>query len=399
MMETLINRRIFAAWLGLVALTSVIANHAFAEETLKIALVLPLTGPFTSTGKQILNGARLYMQQHGDTVAGRKIDLVVRDDAGVADQTKRIVQELLVQAKVEIVAGFGLTPTAFAAAPLATEAKVPMIVMGAATSSVTQKSPFIVRTSFAQGQSPAVLARWVATHGIKTIATLVSDFAPGHESEAVFTKNFELNGGKVIASIQIPLQNPDFAPFLQRAIDAKPEGLFVFVPAGQSVTPIRQFVERGLNKSGIQLFGAGDITDDEFLDAMGDSVLGVITAYHYSAAHPSALNKAYTTEMLKLNNGVRANFFSVGGYDGMHLVYAALEKTTGSSDGTALVDAMKGMSWESPRGPITIDPATRDIVQNIYIRKVERVDGALYNEEFEMTPAVKDPMKAEASTR
>ena len=275
--------------LGFLALASTIPSYAFAAETVKIGLVLPLTGPFTSTGKQILNGARLYVQQHGETVGNKTVELVVRDDTGVADSTKRIVQELLVGDRVAVLAGFGLTPLAFAAAPLATEAKVPMIVMGAATSSVTEKSPYVARTSFAQGQSPSVLAGWIAAQGIKTVVTIVSDFAPGYDSEGVFKEAFERGGGKVIDSIRAPVQSPDFAPFLQRARDAKPDALFVFVPAGQSGALIRQFVERGLDKSGIRLFGAGDITDDEFLNSMGDAVLGVVTAYHYSAAHPSPL--------------------------------------------------------------------------------------------------------------
>ena len=379
--------------LGFLALASTIPSYAFAAETVKIGLVLPLTGPFTSTGKRILNGARLYVQQHGETVGNKTVELVVRDDTGVADSTKRIVQELLVGDRVAVLARFGLTPLAFAAAPLATEAKVPMIVMGAATSSVTEKSPYVARTSFAQGQSPSVLAGWIAAQGIKTVVTIVSDFAPGYDSEGVFKEAFERGGGKVIDSIRAPVQSPDFAPFLQRARDAKPDALFVFVPAGQSGALIRQFVERGLDKSGIRLFGAGDITDDEFLNSMGDAVLGVVTAYHYSAAHPSPLNQTFTAEMLKLSNGVRANFFGVSGYDGMHLIYDALTKTDGKTDGDALIGAMKGMAWESPRGPISIDPDTRDVVQNIYLRKVERLNGQLWNTEFATYPAVKDPIK------
>jgi branched-chain amino acid transport system substrate-binding protein len=337
---------------------------------------------------------RLYVQEHGTTVAGKKVELFVRDDAAVPDQTKRIVQELIVNEKVNVIAGFGLTPLALAAAPLATQAKLPMVVTAAATSVVTERSPYIVRTSFAQAQPVVVLADWEAKHGAKTAVTLVSDFAPGNDSETYFRERFTQAGGKIIESLRVPLLNPDFAPFLQRARDASPDGLFVFVPAGQAATLAKQFIERGLDKSGIKLFGAGDITDDDVLNNMGDSILGVVTAYFYSAAHPSERNRVFVNGIRQANNGMRANFFAVSGYDGMHLIYQALERTGASVDGEVVVAAMKGMAWESPRGPISIDPETRDIIQNIYLRRVEKVNGELYNVEFETVEAVKDPVKA-----
>jgi branched-chain amino acid transport system substrate-binding protein len=382
----------------LTALAAIAAFHfcgplASAEDTVKVGIVLPLTGPFTSTGKQILSGARLYLQENGDQVSGKKIELIVKDDANVADQTKRLTRELIVSDKVSVLAGYGLTPLAFTAAPIATTAQVPMIVMGAATSSITEKSPFIVRTSFPQGASPYILAGWMTKNGIKTAVTLVSDFAPGYDSEVVFSSTFQAAGGKMLDRIRVPVQSPDFAPFLQKARDASPEGLFVFIPAGQAATMFRQFVERGLDKSGIRLFGAGDVTDDDVLDSIGDTVIGTITAHQYSAFHGSAANTAYREQFLKLT-GTRPNFFSVGGYDGMHLIKTAMQRTTGNVAGLALIEAMKGMAWESPRGPIAIDPDTRDIVQNIYIRKVEKIDGQLWNVEHETFHQVKDPLKA-----
>jgi branched-chain amino acid transport system substrate-binding protein len=385
--------RVLVVLLSLIAAFQSVVRSAAAEDTIKVGIVLPLTGPFTSTGKQILSGAQLFLQQNGERVAGKKIELIVKDDAAAADQTKRLTQELIVNDKVNVLAGYGLTPLAFAAAPIATSAQLPMIVMGAATSSVTEKSPFIVRTSFPQGASPYILAGWMAKNGIKTAVTLVSDFAPGYDSEAVFSSAFQAAGGKVLDKIRVPVQNPDFAPFLQKARDAAPQGLFVFIPAGQAATMFRQFVERGLDKSGIRLFGAGDVTDDDVLNSIGDAAIGTITAHQYSAYHNSPENVAYREEFLKLA-GTRPNFFSVGGYDGMHLVKAALERTSGNSAGPVLIDAMKGMAWESPRGPIAIDPETRDIVQNIYIRKVEKIDGQLWNVEFETLERVKDPVKA-----
>jgi branched-chain amino acid transport system substrate-binding protein len=384
-MRSSIAASIFAALL--------MCGSAHAQDTLKIGIVLPLSGPFTSTGKQILTGARLSLDQNGATFGGKKLELIVKDDGAVADQSKRIVQELITREKVGIVAGFGLTPLAFAAAPLATQGKVPMIVMGAATSSVTERSPFIIRTSFAQAQAPVVLADWIARNGAKKVVTMVSDFAPGHDSETAFRERFVRAGGQIVESVRVPLQNPDFAPFLQRTRDASPDAIFVFVPAGQSAALMKQFAERGMADAGIKLYGAGDITDDEVLDSMGDVTLGVITAHHYSADHQSEKNKEFVAAFKKAG-GMRPNFFSVGGYDGMHVIAEALKQTNGSVDAEKFVSAARGMRWESPRGPMSIDPDTRDVIHSIYLRKVERRDNELYNVEFETVPDVKDPVKA-----
>jgi branched-chain amino acid transport system substrate-binding protein len=239
-----------------------------------------------------------------------------------------------------------------------------------------------------------IIADWEAKHGLKKVATLVSDFAPGHDSETYFKERFTQAGGEVVLSLRVPLLNPDFAPFLQRVRDAAPEGVFVFVPAGQAATLMRQFVERGLTSSGIRLFGAGDITDDDLLDSMGDAALGIETAYFYSAAHPSEKNKTFVEGVKRANNDMRANFFGVSGYDGMHLIHEAVKKTDGKTDGESFIGAVKGMTWESPRGPMTIDPETRDVINNIYLRRVEKVNGELWNVEFATVENVKDPVKA-----
>jgi len=333
------------------------------------------------------------MMQNGTTVAGKKIELIVKDDTGTPDVTRRIAQELLVNDKVSVISGFGLTPLAMATAPLATQAKTPMVVMAAGTSIITDASPYIVRTSFTLPQSSATMAEWANKNGIKKVVTLVSDYAPGHDSERSFSEEFIRGGGKVELALRAPLANPDFAAFLQRVKDANPEALYVFVPSGAGSVLMKQFVERGLDKSGIKLIGPGDVTDDDILNGFGDAAIGTITTHLYSAAHPSAKNKAYV-EAFTAATKMRPNFMSVGGYDGMHLIYEALKKTGGDADGTKLVEAMKGMAWESPRGPISIDPATREIVQNIYVRKVERVGAELYNVEFATFEAVKDPGKA-----
>ena len=386
------SRRRFLQGGAAAAVAGWLPRSAFAADPIKVGLILPMTGPFASTGRQTQAGVRLYMQKNGDTVAGRKIELIVKDDTGLAPETtKRIAQDLIVQEKVSIIAGFGLTPLALATAPLATEAKVPMIVMCAGTSIIPQRSPFIVRTGFTLPQNTAPIADWAAKNKIKKVVTLVTDYAPGLESEKVFLKRFGDAGGTISESIRTPLQNPDFAPFLQRAKDARPDALFVFVPSGQGTAVLKQFAERGLKEAGISLIGPGDVLDDDILEAIGPPALGMITSHHYSAAHPSPENKAYIDAFMKANNGMRPNFMSVGGYDGMHPIYEALKKTGGATDGEKLVESMKGMAWTSPRGPMSIDPATRDVVQNVYIRKCELVDGKLFNVEFDKVENFKDP--------
>ena len=386
------SRRRFLQGGAAAAVAGWLPRSAFAADPIKVGLILPMTGPFASTGRQTQAGVRLYMQKNGDSVAGRKIELIVKDDTGLAPETtKRIAQDLIVQEKVSIIAGFGLTPLALATAPLATEAKLPMIVMCAGTSIIPQRSPFIVRTGFTLPQNTAPIADWAAKNKIKKVVTLVTDYAPGLESEKVFLKRFGDAGGTISESIRTPLQNPDFAPFLQRAKDARPDALFVFVPSGQGTAVLKQFAERGLKEAGISLIGPGDVLDDDILEAIGPPALGMITSHHYSAAHPSPENKAYIDAFMKANNGMRPNFMSVGGYDGMHPIYEALKKTGGATDGEKLVESMKGMAWTSPRGPMSIDPATRDVVQNVYIRKCELVDGKLFNVEFDKVENFKDP--------
>jgi len=375
---------------GMAAIST--TKFAFGADPLKIGLILPLTGPFASTGKQIEAACRLYIARNGDTVAGRKVELIVKDDTGLAPETtKRIAQELIVQNGVNILAGFGLTPLALATAPVATEAKIPMIVMAAATSIIPSRSPFIVRSGFALPQVTAPMADWAAKNKIKRVVTMVTDFGPGVDAEKTFVKRFTEAGGTVVESLRTPLRSPDYGPFLQRVKDAKPDALFVFVPSGEGTAVMKQFADRGLAAAGIALIGTGDVVDDDILDTIGAPALGVVTSFHYSAAHPSPENKAYVEAFMKANNGMRPNFHSLGGYDGMHLIYEAEKKTNGTNDGEKLVAAMKGMTWMSPRGQMTIDPATRDVIQTVYIRKVEMKDGHYWSIEFDKVDNVKDP--------
>ena len=369
-----------------------VATASAADGTVRIGLIVPMTGGQASTGKQLDNAVKLYMQQHGDTVAGKKIEVILKDDSANPENTKRIAQELITNDKVDIIAGFGITPAALAVAPLATQAKVPEIVMLAGTSIITERSPYIVRTSFTLAQSSTIIGDWAAKNGIKKVATLTSDYAPGNDALNFFKEHFTAGGGEIVEEVKVPLANPDFAPFLQRMRDSKPDAMFVFVPGGQGGNFMKQFSERGLDKSGIKVIGPGDVMDDDLLNGMGDAALGTVTAHMYSAAHPSQTNKDFVAAYKKAFSS-RPGFVAVGGYDGIHMIYEALKKTGGKADGDSLVAAMKGMAWESPRGPISIDPETRDIVQDIYIRKVEKVGGELYNVEFQTFDAVKDPGK------
>ena len=389
------RKRTFLAASAIGALALAASSGVMAQaNTFKIGLILPMTGPQASTGRQIEAAARLYMAQNGETVAGKKIQLIVKDDVATPDITKRIAQDLVVNDKINVLAGFGVTPAALAVAPIATQSKTPLVVMAAATSIITEASPFIVRTSFTIPQSAVAMADWAPKNGIKKVVTLVSDYGPGIDAEKFFKDRFTFNGGQVVESLRVPLRGPDFAPFLQKVRDIKPDALFVFVPSGAGAAVMKQFLERGMDKAGIKLIGTGDLTDDDQLNDMGDGALGVVTSHHYSTFHPSALNKKFVEAFEKANKGMRPNFMAVGGYDGMRVIYEALRASKGQGGGEALLAAMKGQIFESPRGPIFIDAQTRDVVHNMYLRKVERKDGQLFNVEFDVIKDMKDPGKS-----
>src|SRR5580700_6326797 len=374
-----------------IAATALGVAGASAQDVVKIGIVAPMTGTSGAVGREISAAANLYIAQHGDMVAGKKIELIIRDDASVPDNAKRIAQEMVVNDHVAFL-GACLTPSAMSMAPISAEGKIPAVVMVSGTSVVTERSPYYVRTSFTLGQQSGIIADWAIKDGGKKAVSVLSDWAPGAEAGKVFEANFTKGGGQILDTLKVPLANADFAPFLQRAADLHPDTLFVFVPAGQAGTFARQFAERGLDKSGIKIIGPGDVVDDNDLPTTGDAMLGVVTAGFYSAAHPSAVNKDYVAAYKKAT-GHRANFISVGGYDGMHLIYQALGKTGGKIDADTVIEAMKGMKWESPRGPTSIDPRTRDIVQDVYIRKVEKVNGEPWAVEFATFEAIKDPLK------
>jgi len=389
----MINKNIMA-WVATTVLA--LSGGGVAAQPVKIGVVAEFSGPFADYGTQIVNGMKTYLKQNGDTFGGRKIEIIQRDTTGAApDIAKRLAQELITRDNVDILAGFGLTPNALAVAPIDAEAKKPMVIMNAATSIITTKSPYIVRVSHTLPQDTQPIAQWAFKNGIKRAYTLVSDYGPGIDAEGAFVKAFKAAGGQVLDSVRTPLQNPDFAPYLQRIKDSKPDAVFVFLPPGsQTIAFIKGYEERGLKQAGVKLIGTGDLTDDGVLQAMGEPTLGLITSFHYSASHDSPENKAFVKAYAEVNGTkYRPNFMACAGYDGMAAIAEALKKTGGSVDPDKFLAALKGMKLMSPRGPITIDPETRDIVQTVYIRKVEKVNGELYNMEFDKFPDVKDPGK------
>ena len=373
-----------------------VAFPVFAQQPIKVGVIAPFTGPFADYGKQFEAGAKAFQKLRGDTVAGRKIQLIFKDTGGPSPEVaKRLAQELVVQENVDFLAGFGLTPEALAVADVATQGKKPMVIFNAATSIITTKSPYVTRTSMTLPQISAPLGGWAAKNGIKKVITLVADYGPGNDAEAAFKKSFTAAGGQVVESIRTPLQNPDFAPFIQRVKDAKPDAVFIFVPAGQqSIAVMKAYTERGLAQAGIKAIATGDVTDDHVLNAMGDAALGLVTTFHYSAAHDSPENKAFLQAYKQVApDSGRANFMTVGAFDGMALIYDIVAKLDGKIDADKAMEIVKGWKAQSPRGPISIDPQTRDIVQTIYVRRVEKRDGELWNVEFDKIDNVSDPGK------
>ena len=381
----------FAA--SLAAAVLAFAGAAQAQDTIKIGLIMAYSGQFADTATQMDNGIKLFVKQHGDMVAGKKIEFVRKDTGGPnPDVAKRLAQELVVRDKVDILAGFTLTPEALGAADVSAEAKKLLVVMNAATSIITTKSPYIARTSLTIPQLEHPFGQWAFKSGIKKVYTMVSDYGPGIDAETWFQRGFKEAGGEVVGSVRMPVANPDFSAFVQRAKDLNPEAIFIFIPGGaQPIAITKAFQERGFPAD--KILGQGEITmDDNALKSMGDAAVGIRTVFHYGWEHKSAANEAFV-KAYRAEFNRSPDVFSIGAWDGMHLIYEALKKTGGKADGDSLITAAKGMKWQSPRGPISIDPDTRDVVQNVYVRKVEKVGGGAQNVEIDTIPNVKDPAK------
>jgi branched-chain amino acid transport system substrate-binding protein len=381
---------------SLVAAALAAAFPVHAQQTIKIGMINVLSGQFADAGAQLDNGVKTYMKQHGDTVAGRKIEIIRKDVGGPApDVAKRLAQELVVRDRVDLLAGFLLTPNAMAAGDVSAEAKKFMVVMNAATSVIITKSPYMIRTSVTLPQVMETFGTWAATKGgLKQNYTMVTDYGPGHDAEAAFQSAFKAAGGTIVGSVRFPVANPDFSAFVQRAKDLGPQSIYIFIPGGAQPAALgKAFAERGVDLNKTKILGSGETTAEQALKVMGDAGLGIISAWHYDYKSGAPLN----AEFVKLFNemhGRNPDFFSIGGYDGMHAIYEALKKTGGNTDGDALIAAAKGLKWNSPRGPMSIDPDTRDVVQTIYIRRVEKAGGELVNVVFDKIENVKDPTRA-----
>ena len=393
---TRIRLKMNGAMLAIVcAVIALGAAQAQAADTIKVGVLVPLTGTFADSARQITNGIKTYMKMHGDTVAGKKIELVVKDVTGPApDVAKRLAMDLVVKDKVDFIAGFSLTPNALAVAPVATQAKTPMIIMNAATSIITTKSPYVARLSCTLAQITEPLAQYAHKTGIRKAVTVVTDYGPGHDSERAFKRAFTALGGEVTGELRMPLKSPDFSPFVRRIKDGKPEAIYLFTPAGEAAIGfLKAFYENGLDKAGIKLLTTGDVLDDGVIQALGDKALGVITTTNYSVTHKSPENQAYLAAYRQIDPKTQPNGHAMGGYDGMAAIYAVVKQLNGNVDGDKAMQVLKGLKLTSPRGPIQIDPETRDIIQNVYVSEVKKVNGRLHSYEFQTYPAVKDTGK------
>lgn len=364
-------------------LLSPVAN-AQAQDPIRIGVIAALTGPFANTGKPFEDGIRTFLHEHGDTVAGRKLEIIYRDDGGTkAETSKRAAQELISRYKVSFLIGFSLTPSALAVAPIATQGKTPMIVMNAVTTGITAKSPYMLRTAMTMHQMTEPFGAWTARNKIGKVYTLVSDYSTGIDAETKFIKGFTAAGGtKVLGSARVPLANPDYSPFVQRIKDEKPDAVFFFAPGSDDgIGALKAFHEKGLGKAGIKFLGAGDMTSEvPGLGSLGDRSLGAITVLNYALTLENRANQNFLKAYAAANpSRPPANFITVAAYDTMGMIAETVRKLKGNVTGEEAVKTLAGMTWDSPRGPISIDRETRDIVQNVYIREVRRVNGQLVN--------------------
>ncbi len=355
-----------------------------AAQTVKVGIVGPFSGPFAHYGTLFRNGAEAYIAAKGGRLAGKDVELIYRDTGGPnPGQTKALVQELIVKDKVDYLGGFVFTPNAFAVAPLIQQSQTPTVIFNAATSAITDKSEFFVRTSYTLWQVTVPLAQWAAKNDIKKVTTAVTDYGPGIDAETAWKSEFTKQGGTVVESIRMPIATTDFAPFVQRIKASGAQAVYTFLPGGPpNLGFVKAYNENGLAKAGVQFFGTAEM--DEFdLQKFGDSALGLTTAFHYSAAHDSAANQAFVAALKKRDANAIANYASVGAWDGMHVIHKMIEATGGKKDGLKALAAARALQWESPRGPVRIDPKTRHIVQNVYLRKVEKAGGMLVNKEVQ----------------
>ena len=370
-------------FLGLCAALALAGASGAEADTIKVGIVAPFSGPFAIYGKQFKEGLEVFVKDYGTKAGAHDVEFVYKDSTGPnPDVSKQVTQELLIKDGVKYLGGYVFTPNALAVAPLITQSQTPTVIFNAATSVITKKSPFFVRTSFTLPQNSGPMADWAIANGIKTVVTAVTDYGPGVDAEKTFIKEFEAKGGKIVDKIRMPIKTTDFAPFMQRIKSDAPNALFVFIPAGPTAFSFtKSYSDNGLKAAGIQFLGTGDVDDETTLQALGDAAIGIKTAYPYSAAHKSALNDKLIAELAALHPGSKANFATVDAYDGAYVLYKMI--AAAGTDGDAAIKAAKGLKWESARGPVSIDPNNRSITENIYIREVAKnAKGELENKEI-----------------
>ena len=384
----------------LAAIAAVALGGAAYADTIKVGVIGPFSGPFALQGKNFKAGIDAYMAMNGKKVGNDEVEVIYRD-VPQADpaQSKALAQELVVKEHVQYLAGFYFTPDAMAVTPILKQANVPMVIFNAATSAITTKSPLVVRTSFTTWQTSTPIAKVAYDAGVKKVISVVSDYGPGVDAENAFKAGFEKQGGQVVEAVRMPLSTNDFSPIMQRIKDSGAQGVFAFLPSGPTTLGfVKAYNENGLKAGGIKLFAPGDLTQESDLPALGDAALGMQTTFHYAISHDSPENKAFVEAGDKaIGNPAELTFPAVGAFDGMHVIYKMIEATGGKQDAQKAVDAVKGLSWVSPRGPVTIDAESRHITQNIYLREVTKgADGKYYNKEIQTFEKQGDPGLAAA---
>lgn len=370
--------------LAVVALTLSVAGAHAQNAPIKVGILGPFSGPFAHYGSLFKAAAEAYVADQGGKLAGKEVELIYRDTGGPnPTQTKTLVQELIVKDKVDYLGGFVFTPNALAVAPLIQQSQTPTVIFNAATSSITEKSEYFIRTSYTLWQVTVPLAQWAAKQNLKKVVTAVTDYGPGLDAETAFKSEFSKQGGTVVESIRMPIATTDFGPFVQRIKASGAQAVYTFLPGGPpNLGFVKAYSENGLAKAGIQFLGTAE-TDEFDLQKFGDSALGLTTAFHYSGAHDSAANKRFVDALKKRDASAVANYASTGAWDGMHVIHKMIEATGGQKDGGKAIAAARTLQWESPRGPVRIDPKTRHITQNVYLRKVEKAGSVLVNKEVQ----------------
>ncbi|MDB5960807.1 MAG: branched-chain amino acid transporter substrate-binding protein [Massilia sp.] len=376
----------------LAALAMAGAMGAASADEIRIGVIASFSGPYSNWGKHIQEATDLYLAQQNGKVGAHTVKVIYRDVGGNNPaRARQLAEELVVRDKVQYIAGLEFTPTALAVADVATQAKVPTVINNSGTSGILARSPYLLRAGYTQWMVATPLAKWTAAQGGKKVFLAAADYAPGIDAINSFRNAFVEAGGSVVGELKIPLNTTDFSPYMQKIKEANPEYVYMFMPVGPSaVSFIKTFGARGLDKAGIKLMATAE-TEESEMGAYGDAAAGIVTALHYSATGASAANQAFVAALRKKYGADSIpNVASVSAYDSMKMIFEMIRATDGKADGDKAMAAIKGFAWESPRGPVTVDAQTRELVQNVYIRRIEKVGGVYVNKPFKTYPAVRD---------